>query len=215
MQYNEHYMTDTQEKVERFFQKGSKREFASGELILFPGMDGVVPINYLKQGRVIQYDINEEGDRSIVNIFKPHAFFPLQVAVNDATIGYFFEADTATEVYQVDPTKVRDFLLQEPDVMYDVLSRICRGLDGLLGRTTQLLNGNAKNRVLYELSILSQRFGKATGDGIEVSITAGRLAEMTGLTRETVSRSLQTLRQAGLVRLRRGTVTVLGPKFLS
>lgn len=208
-------MTDTQEKVERFFQRGVKREFASGELILFPGIDGVVPINYLKQGRVIQYDINEEGNRSIVNIFKPYAFFPLQVAVNDAVVGYFFEADTATEVYQVDPTKVHDFLLQEPDVMYDVLSRICRGLDGLLGRTTQLLNGNAKSRVLYELSILSQRFGKATTDGIEISITAGRLAEMTGLTRETVSRSLKILRQAGLVRLRRGTITVLEPMFLS
>ena len=202
-------MDGVQMKAQEFFAAGVKRELAVGEVLLLPGMTGPVPISDLVKGRILQYDINEEGNRSIVNIFKPGAFFPLPVAINNAAIEYFFEADTTVEVRQRSAAEVRDFLHEEPEVMYDVLSRMYRGIEGVLGRMTQLLSGDAKSRVLYELYILSQRFGVAVTDGTEVSITAGRLAEMTGLTRETVSRTLQSLQQSGAVRLRRGVVTVL------
>lgn len=208
-------MAEVEMKVRQFFDGGVKRELAVGEVLLFPDMEKPIPISYIVKGRVVQYSINDEGNRSIVNMFKSGAFFPLPVAINDASIDYFFEADTDVEIRQVSAAQVRDFLRKEPDVMYDVLSRMYRGLDGLLGRMTQLLSGDAKGRVLYELYILSQRFGVPTGDGIEVSVTAGRLAEMTGLTRETVSRTLKGLQVAGAVRLRRGVVTVLTPTVLS
>lgn len=208
-------MTEVEIKVRQFFDGGVKRELAVGEVLLFPDMEKPIPISYIVKGRILQYSINDEGNRSIVNMFKQGAFFPLPVAINDASIDYFFEADTDVEVRQMSAVQVRDFLCKESDVMYDVLSRMYRGLDGLLGRMTQLLSGDAKSRILYELYILSQRFGVSTGDGIEVSVTAGRLAEMTGLTRETVSRTLKGLQIAGVVRLRRGVVTVLTSTVLS
>lgn len=204
-------MTDVQQKVQQFFDSGVRRHLSTGELLLFPEMEKPAPISYIVKGRILQYDINDEGNRSIVNIYKQGAFFPLPVAINNASIEYFFEADGDVEIRQMSATGVRDFLRQEPDVMYDVLSRMYRGLDGLLGRMTQLLSGDAKSRILYELYILRQRFGTTVSDGVEVSVTAGRLAEMTGLTRETVSRTLKLLQHSGVVRLRRGVVTIVTP----
>lgn len=206
-------MTGVEKTVQRFFASGVRREFSSGEVLLLPDTTGPIPISYLIKGRVLQYGIDDEGNRSIVNIFKPGAFFPLPVAINDAPVTYFFEADTDVEVRQVNALEVKDFLKREPEVMFDVLSRMYRGLDGVLGRMTQLLSGDAKSKILYELTILSQRFGVPTTDGIEVTVTAGKLAEMTGLTRETVSRMLNSLQDEGAVHLRRGVVTVVQPSL--
>lgn len=206
-------MTNVEEKVQQFFAGGVKRELSDGEVLLLPDMTGPIPISYLIKGRVVQYSIDDEGNRSIINMFKPGAFFPLPVAINSAPITYFFEADTEVEVRQMSALEVKTFLQREPDVMFDVLSRLYKGLDGILGRMTQLLSGDAKSRVLYELTILSQRFGSPARDGVEVAVTAGKLAEMTGLTRETVSRALQGLQQSGAVRLRRGIVTIVQTSF--
>ena len=42
-------------------------------------------------------------------------------------------------------------LQANPDVVYDLLTRLYRGLDGLLGRMSQLMAGSAKSRLMYEL----------------------------------------------------------------
>lgn len=202
-------MTSVEETVERFFAGGVERQLSKGELLLMPDAAEPAPISYLVEGQVIQYDIDPEGNRSVVNVFKPGAFFPLSVAINHSPIAYFFEAVTPVVVRQVDAREVEQFLKREPEVVYDVLSRVYRGMDGLLGRVTQLLSGDARSRVLYELDILAQRFGTTVEDGVDIKVTAGQLAEMTGLTRETVSRALRILGQEKAVRLRRGAITLL------
>lgn len=198
-----------EQAVEEFFADGVERHFIKGELLLFPCTSEAVPISYLTSGRVLQYDIDDAGNRAVVNIFKPGAFFPLPVAVIDAKVEYFFEATTDVTVRQAEAAKVRDFLQREPEVVYDVLSRVYRGMEGVMGRMTHLLSGDAKSRVRYELNILAERFGRAAKEGVDIEVTAGQLAEMTGLTRETVSRMLKLLEQEGRVRLRRGVVTLL------
>lgn len=198
-----------EQAVEEFFADGVERHFIKGELLLFPRTSEAVPISYLTSGRVLQYDIDDAGNRAVVNIFKPGAFFPLPVAVIDAKVEYFFEATTDVTVRQAEAAKVRDFLQREPEVVYDVLSRVYRGMEGVMGRMTHLLSGDAKSRVRYELNILAERFGRAAKEGVDIEVTAGQLAEMTGLTRETVSRMLKLLEREERVRLRRGVVTLL------
>lgn len=203
-------MTDVEEKIRQFFADGAKRQLDKGELLLMPDTASRTPISYLLEGQVVEYDISDEGNRLVLNVFKPGAFFPLPVAINKSSVEYFFEAATPITVSQKSATEVEQFLRSEPEVAYDALSRVFRGVDGLLGRVVQLLGGNARGRVCYELDILSQRFGVKIASGVEIAVTASQLAEMTGLTRETVSRTLKVLQQEGLVKLRRGVVTLLG-----
>ena len=202
-------MTRVEETVREFFAGSKEKQLSKGELLLMPSETELPPISYLVRGRVVQYDIDDEGNRSILNTFKPGAFFPLSAAINQTPTTYFFEAATPVVVRQMDAREVEEFLRAQPEVVYDVLSRLYRGVDGVLGRMAQLLHGNAKSRVYYELNVLARRFGVATAGGIDVAVTASQLAEMTGLTRETVSRTLQSLQRDDIVRLRRGVVTLL------
>ncbi len=195
--------------MQRFFAEGTEKRLAKGEILLIPQESATAPISYLVEGRVIQYDIDDEGNKAVLNMFKPGAFFPLPIAVNKSPVLHFFEAATPVVVKQMSSADVEKFLRREPDVAYDVLSRMYRGLEGVLGRMSLLLRGDAKSRVLYELIILEQRFGEQSDEGTRIKVTERELAEMTGLTRETISRVLQTLQHEGVVVTHRGSVTIL------
>ncbi len=94
------------------------------------------------------------------------------------------------------------FLKDNPDVMLDLLSRLYRGMDGLLGRMVHLMSGTARSRLLYELIVESRRFGEKQSDKtIKLSINEVDLASRTGLSRETVSREMTKLKDKGLIKL--------------
>ncbi|MFE0362317.1 Crp/Fnr family transcriptional regulator [Streptomyces griseoaurantiacus] len=86
-------------------------------------------------------------------------------------------------------------------VLLDLTARIYRGLDGIFARMVQLMAGTARSRVCNELVLMARPFGDPRGDGTyALRVTEQRLAELTGLARETVSRELKRLKQEGLLR---------------
>lgn len=147
-----------------------------------------------------KYDVSYRGDEVVVNVFKPPAFFPMSWAINRTPNKYFYKTETITELHIVPADDAVAFLKANPDVMFDLLSRIYRGMDGLLGRVVHLMSGSAKSRLLYELIIECRRFGKKNSDGSYLLETSEvDLAARSGLSRETVSREMNKIKKDGLV----------------
>lgn len=194
-----------EQQVKQFFEAYPPKKFAKNEIIIF-GDKTVPPVNYLISGKVAQYDISDSGNKLVINVFKPGAFFPMSHAVNNLPNSYFFEAMEPVVVKQAPPSKVVDFLRRSPDVLFDLLKRVYRGTDGLLGRLLLLMDGSAQSLLLFELNILAQRFGQPENSGIFISTTAGQIATQTGLARETVSRELQKCAAKGLLEVKKGGV---------
>lgn len=189
------------QKLDAFFAAFPIKHFAKGELVLFAD-DPAPPISYLVKGLVGQYDIAESGNKSTLMIYKPGAFFPMTCAVNNTPNKFFFEALEATQLRQAPAAEVVALLHREPAIMFDLLQRLYRGVDGLLGRVSLLMNGSAYSRLVYELLTSAQRFGVPQADGrVLVKLTETQLAHQAGLARETVSRELQTCVKQGLVSL--------------
>ncbi len=189
-----------------FFSRFPQKHFAKGELILYPSDEHLPKITYIEEGIVAQYAIHASGTKVIVNIFKAGAFFPAASAVNHTLNTYFFEASTEVTGRQAEPQAVEELLHHNPAITYDLLQRVYRGTDGLLGRLSLLLDGSARSKLLYELVISSERFGEIIPEGRLLRITEDELAQQIGLARETVSRTLKTLRTEGLVSLQRGAI---------
>lgn len=195
-------------KVESFFKDYQYRQYRKGEVLVRADEDppGVF---YLVNGKVRQYDITEQGAVVIVNIFKPPAFFPMSWAINQTPNTYFFEAMEPVELHLVPREDAVKFIRENPEIMFDLLSRLYHGTDGLLKRMTYLMGATAYSRVLLELIIAAQRFGQKTDKGeIRLDMTAGDLASRSGLTRETVSRELQKLKAEKLVRISLGIIVI-------
>jgi CRP/FNR family transcriptional regulator, cyclic AMP receptor protein len=190
--------TDVNQKIREFFARYPERTFAKGELIIHAGEEpsGVF---FIEQGRVSQYDISPNGTEVVVNVFKPRAFFPMSWAINKTPNQYFFEASDRVVARQAPAEEVVAFLRSEPDVVFNLLSRVFRGADGLLRRVAHLMAGDAKSRLLFEILNAAYRFGTPHPDGgVLVPLKEGDLARHSGLARETVSRVMQKLKAAGL-----------------
>ena len=189
------------DKVHAHFSKFPHRVYPKGQILVFAD-ESPEHIYYIVKGKVRKYAISYRGDEVIVNIFKPPAFFPMSWAINKSTNSYFYKTEEETELYVVPANDAVEFLKANPDVMLDLLSRLYRGMDGLLGRVVNLMSGTAKSRLLYEIIIESRRFGVKDRRGKYIlKINELDLAARSGLSRETVSREMQKLKDQGLVSL--------------
>jgi CRP-like cAMP-binding protein len=122
-------------------------------------------------------------------------------AINRSPNQYFFEAATDVVVCQAPPDDVVAFLHQEPDVLFDLLSRVYRGTDGILRRIAHLIGGDAKSRLVFEIINSARRFGIADGGAVSIPLKEGDLARHSGMARETVSRVVQGLKKDGLIQV--------------
>lgn len=185
--------------VQEFFDAGRERRFTKGESIYFAG-DTVNQVYLITNGRIGQYNISKNGQKTILNVFKKGAFIPLPYVVRQMPTPHFFEAltDSTTKVRSAADTL--HFLQSESDVVMEVLERVYDGVDGMYQRMLLMAGGDAKTRVALELTIVAKRFGDGDSDGhITVPVTETELATTAGLSRETVSREIGKLKKAGIV----------------
>lgn len=190
---------DVSAKIEEFFDKYRSRKYAKGQILILNG-DDTSYVYHLLSGKVKQYDVTYRGDEIILNVFKPPAFFPMSLAVNGGTSPYIYEADSDVEIRQAPVDDVVAFVKANPDVLYDLLSRVYRGVDGLIGRMAFLMASSAKSRLMYELLIEARRFGTMNEDGsCLLQISEKDLGARAGLSRETISREINKLKKENLI----------------
>lgn len=122
-------------------------------------------------------------------------------AINNTPNKYFYEAMTDLNIWRAPKEEVVDFVKTNPDVLFNLMSRVYKGVDGVLTRMTYLMAGNAYARLITELIIHAKRFGTID------HISEKDLAAQSGMTRETVSREMKTLKNKGLVVFNKNTFT--------
>ncbi|HEY8998780.1 MAG TPA: Crp/Fnr family transcriptional regulator [Candidatus Saccharimonadales bacterium] len=199
---------EIKEKVAAFFGHYPAQTYAKRELLL-RAEEPVRSVFYIVEGRVSQYDITPNGSEVVVNVFKPGAFFPMSSAINDVENYYFFEASVETKVRIAPKADAVRFLQDNPDVVFDLLARVYRGVDGVLRRMAHLMGGSAKSRLIFELMNATYRFGEPRPDGSTlITLTESELARHSGLARETVNRTLQDLKAGCFVQITASGITI-------
>ncbi len=187
------------QKLEIFFSEFKHLTFKKGE-ILIRADDDPAGIFYLKQGTVRQYAISKDGEEQTLTLYKPIAYFPMMWAMNDIHNTYYFEALTDVEVYRAPRDVVLEFVKKEPDVLYDLTSRIYSGMHGLLTRMEYLLFSSAYNKILFTIMNNATRFGTQEYGEVHLHMTHKDIAAFSGLTKETISREIKKLEEKGLVK---------------
>ncbi|MDB5161809.1 MAG: hypothetical protein JWM52_317 [Candidatus Saccharibacteria bacterium] len=197
---------DIHEKVQSFFETYPKRTYPKDQIMIFGG-ESPEKVFYMISGKISQYDISYRGDEIVINIYKSPAFFPMVWAMNKIPNRYFFKADEVSEVHMAPADDVVAFIKQNPDVMFNLVSRLYKGIDSLLERTVYLMSGSARSRIMYELVIEANRFGtKIAENCYEIHISESDLGSHVGLARETVSREVKRLKDKGLVEVVAGNI---------
>jgi len=196
------------DKIKKHFNQYDLKTYAKGELITLAN-EAPAGISFLQSGIVEQYDITAVGNRVTVNIYKPPSFFPMSWAINKTPNSYFFGAVTKVTLRQADPVATVVFLQSNPDVLFDLLSRVYSGSDVLLRRLALAASGIAVNRLIFELLVEAYRFGAPLAtDQTFITVKQNALAARSGLARETVNRELHKLEKLNLLSLATQGITI-------
>lgn len=197
-----------QPKIVEFFKDYPVRRLGKGQSVFQIGEE-VNKVQYLVEGTVIEYDITPAGNTAVINAFSPGTFFPMSCVLNNQPTAYVFEAASPVTIKQAPKDQVIKFLEDNPDVTLDLLKRVYIGSDGILKRMAYLMGGSAADRVKYELVNASYRFGKTSPDGsIYIEMSENDIAQRSGLSRETVNRSLKPLKSDGIVKVTQGGIQI-------
>lgn len=186
--------------VSKFFDSYPTQQFSKGDVLIQADTQPKA-VYYIVSGQVVQYDVLPSGDRAVVNVFKAPAFFPMNLAISGAPSPYICEAFTDLTVRKAPSADVVDFLKANNDVLFDLLSRVYSGTDGLQRRMVYLMGNDARRRLLLELVISAERFGERRKGGVFIAVHEGELATRVGLARETASRALKSLKADGILRV--------------
>lgn len=197
------------QKLDDFFKVHKNQKYRKGE-ILVRADDDPSGIFYLIDGVVRRYSISSAGEELTINIFKPISFFPMSWAINNTPSQHYFEAMTNVEVWRAPKEDVLKFIKENNDVMFDLMSRVYHGLEGYMMRMEYLMAGNAQARLITELLIYARRFGKLEGNKIivDLKVTEKDLASQSGMTRETISREIQKLKQTRLIDFKKNQIII-------
>jgi CRP-like cAMP-binding protein len=148
------------------------------------------------------YQIFENGRELTLNIFKPGTYFPMIWAFSGQTNRYYFEAFSSAKVFIAPKDSVIKLLRSDPEILFDLTSRLVTGFGKLLSNVEQLLCANASQRITCTLVILANRFGKAVSDNrilITLSLSHEDIANLSNLTRETTSIEMKKLMDQKLI----------------
>lgn len=198
-----------QAKLRDFFSSYPTRIYQKGDVLIQAG--DKPPAYYITKGVILQYDIARNGDKLIVNMYKPGAFISLASILSDIPSDLFFEAAEHVNAQIAPSADVVTFLKDNPDVTYDALTRISRGGNGLMLRLARAMEGSAEGRILQELTIMQARFQSRDG---AIVITETELAAQTGMARETISRVLKKLAAKELIKTSHGKIMINNKRYI-
>lgn len=186
-------------------EQALKRTYSKGQTVLYPDHHSA-DVYVIASGAISMHDIDDEGNRKILHIFGPPALFPM-VSFSDDLVGsaWFYTALVDTEVYILPYEEFRR-RLEEVDgfTVYNLLlKQLLQEVHELLIRIASSTKANSQARLVAALKFLEAHHAKVRSTNwcpINFPVSHQLLADMTGLTRETVSVAIKQLQQQKAVR---------------
>lgn len=188
-------------KLIAYFQKYPLTKYRKKEIILKPG-DDVPYISYIKSGYVRVYSLNESGQETTMQIFKPMLYFTMIFNMCNMKNKYFFEAVTPVEMWKAPVKDTLDYFKSDEELSMELMKAFFDKYLEFVDQYNILLSGNAYSKVASVLSFLSEKNeDNGSNEAVIRFNTPHRvIASMTGLTRETVTLQILKLQKEGYIR---------------
>ncbi len=168
-------------------------------------------------GKVKLTRSSRRGQRQIVRILghgeliEKHAF--RENALHEVTC----ETMEPSQICIIDKERYLSFVQHNPELAIKLIQLLSNELGMNMDQLDEFTFKTARERLAGLLLEMGQRFGKKGGEGVLLGITLKReeVAEMAGITVETVIRLLGAFREEGLIDIDGRTITLLNADRLA
>jgi CRP/FNR family transcriptional regulator len=199
-------------ELESLNRLGRRRKVAKGETIAWAGDDNLVCANLLS-GVLKLSAATADGREQIVGLHYPADFVGRPFAER---VDYDITALTDAELCVFAREPFERVLADHEQMERLLLQRVLAALGDARGRIVTLGRGSVAGKIAGFLLDLTDRAGtsgcRATPNGpltFDLPLSRGEMADVLGLTIETVSRQMTTLKKAGIIALPGGRAVTL------
>jgi CRP/FNR family transcriptional regulator len=180
----------------------ARRSFAPGEFVFWEG-DAPDSFYIVIEGRVKVLKHSSLGKEFIIAFFGPGEIFGEVAVFQDRPYPASAQAAADTKVLRIRREDFLSFVAQRPQVVLRIISVLGERLRDAQGRLKDLAGERVEQRLARTLLMLSAKLGAT------LPFTRQEIADMAGTTTETAIRFISRLKDGGIIRSARGSITIL------
>ncbi|GBE06253.1 MAG TPA: Crp/Fnr family transcriptional regulator [Nitrospirae bacterium] len=206
----------TKEELQRISSRMVEKKYKKNEIILH-AEDTNEYMYIIWSGKVKVVRTTEEGKEILYAMHHAGDFFGEMSLIDGKTTPASVIAIEESMITIISKKDFREILYGHDKMIESLLKMLCSRLRNCF-ETIQLLNlNNATQRVKMLFLILSAEYGEKTAEGITINLklTHQSISDMTGMTRETVTRVFDKLQKSGDITILENRLIRLRPDFLS
>jgi CRP/FNR family cyclic AMP-dependent transcriptional regulator len=194
---------------------GQLRHLARGEFAVqqgAPARNVWMVVSGLLEGSML----HGNGQRHLLGLAPPGAFFSLMSVVDDLVEGHAVHARAPSVVMAFPYAVLRPMRAREPSLVLACERQIVFRSRLYLRRMATSPGVPVEVRTADMLCMLATLYGRAAGTGVELSVKLSQfdMADWLGMSRQRVNFALKQFEAEGLIRLRYSAITIIDPTGL-
>lgn len=193
------------ENIAKLIAHRTQRTYKKGEIILHAGQ-APSSVFYITKGFVKYYSIDDDGNEALIGINRATDIFPIGWLTGASLAAlYYYEAMTSVTICLISRAGFMSYLKDDPAIALALYTDQLDHTIDLSNRVNGLLQAGARHKILYCLRYLAHRYGRnptlVSHKKVlrDFTITHQMIADMVGLSRETVSIEMKKLSREGYV----------------
>jgi len=178
------------------------RSYAKNQIICYQG-DKPQHVFFVLKGHIKYYDFDVNGNEKILHIIGPQNVFPMLYAFGVSNeIGAFYATLDAVEVISIPLKDFHDAIKTNVEFSNKLTRWFLTEIEQLTFRINSFEKTDSRSKVLHALKYLATHYGEHddTWSRLNFATTQQFLADFTGLTRETVSTTMNELERDHTIR---------------
>lgn len=179
-----------------------QRRYKKGQMIFFEG-DVSDELFVITSGKIKVYKYTKEGKEQIMYILSEGDFIGDLSLLKKKEFKFNAEALVDTHICVLKKADFDKILIENPEISLNILEVLHDRIIKLENTVKNLGTKDIEERLANLLLTFIKDFGKPIGGEIELEIPLSRedLANFIGVTRETISRKLSNMQNAGVIEL--------------
>ncbi len=186
------------------------RLFERGEVLFLEG-EPCAGLHIIQQGSVKLYRISPHGRQYIVRILQESDTCNEVPVFDGGTNPVNVEALEPTTVWVIEPSVLRELLVERPEFARKVIANFATNLRNLVRMASEM----AFYQVTHRLARLIRRLPPEELSGEKRRLTQEQIAARLGTVREVVARSLRELERSGAIRVERSRIHIADDSVLA
>jgi CRP-like cAMP-binding protein len=204
-----------QEGLVDVLKRFKKRAFKRGDILFIEG-ESAQTYFIVGEGQVKVFQSSADGFEVILHMLGPGELVGAFPTLGEGTYPASAQAFTDLVAYSISSEEFDSILGDYPIVAVNLLRFATRVLQASHEKLREMATERVEQRIARTLSRLANQIGRQTETGIliDAPLTRQDLAEMTGTTLFTVSRTLKSWERDGILEVGREKVTIISPHRL-